>query len=144
MHLELEQAKEVILARVAELRGVSGAIDLDKPQAWFHSGQLEAWGKEERVIGVISGTQGGKSVFGPWWLLREIQRRGPGDYAIVGHHKTVFEIDPAPADLVDLVKELGPRINQLFQRMNPASGAEVLGLQAPKLRIGVWPGDGRA
>lgn len=60
------------------------------------------------------------------------------------HHKTVFEIDPAPADVVDMVLHLGPQINRLFQRMNPASGAEVLGLQAPKLRIGVWPGDGRA
>jgi hypothetical protein len=56
----------------------------NRPQDWFHAGQLEAWACCKRIVAVISGTQGGKSTFGPWWLLREMQRKGPGDYCIVG------------------------------------------------------------
>lgn len=83
--LKPEQAAEVILKRVREIRGVESLKDdYETPQDWFHEGQLEAWAAEERTIAVIAGTQGGKSTFGPWWLLREIQRKGPGDYCIVG------------------------------------------------------------
>lgn len=32
---------------------------------------------------VLAGTQGGKTVFGPLWLHREILQRGPGDYMVV-------------------------------------------------------------
>lgn len=32
---------------------------------------------------VTAGTQGGKTSFGPHWLYREIETRGPGDYLIV-------------------------------------------------------------
>ena len=60
------------------------------------------------------------------------------------HHKTIFEIDPAPPQLVAEVLQHGAQVNAWLAMMNPATGAEVLGLQAPKLRIGVWPGDGRA
>jgi hypothetical protein len=74
----IEQLRDGLLAEVRE------STDFQTAQDWFHDGQLEAWSKEERTVAVISGTQGGKSVFGPWWLLREIQRKGPGDYAIVG------------------------------------------------------------
>lgn len=49
----------------------------------FHRGQAQAWQSEKRFIGVIAGTQGGKTSFGPHWLYREIQRRGPGDYLVV-------------------------------------------------------------
>lgn len=48
-----------------------------------HAGQWRAWNSERRFIGVIAGTQSGKTSFGPHWLYREIQRRGPGDYLVV-------------------------------------------------------------
>ena len=61
-----------------------GRMDFESPRDWFHRGQLEAWNCVKQIILILAGTQSGKTVLGPWWLLREIQRRGPGDYAIVG------------------------------------------------------------
>jgi hypothetical protein len=48
----------------------------------FHPGQLRAWDSERRIVGVVAGSQSGKSSFGPHWLYREIQRCGPGDYLV--------------------------------------------------------------
>lgn len=52
-------------------------------QYHFHPGQIEAWNAAQRFVVVLSGTQGGKTTFGPPWLHREIQTRGPGDYLVV-------------------------------------------------------------
>ncbi len=49
----------------------------------FHPGQRRAWDSTRRVVAVIAGAQSGKSVFGPPWLHREIQRKGSGDYMVV-------------------------------------------------------------
>jgi hypothetical protein len=49
----------------------------------LHEGQLEAWESRARVTAVLAGTQGGKTSFGPPWLYREIQEKGPGDYFVV-------------------------------------------------------------
>jgi len=48
-----------------------------------HHGQWRAWQSERRIVAVLAGTQSGKTVFGPLWLYREIQRRGAGDYMVV-------------------------------------------------------------
>jgi hypothetical protein len=48
----------------------------------FHAGQQRAWRSRARFVCVLSGTQGGKTTFGPSWLHQEIQRRGPGDYLV--------------------------------------------------------------
>lgn len=48
----------------------------------FHAGQRRAWNETARWVVLLSGTQGGKTVFGPPWLYREMQRRGPGDYMV--------------------------------------------------------------
>lgn len=55
-----------------------GGLSLD-----FHPGQWQAWDSTARFVVVLAGTQGGKTSFGPHWLLREIQQQGPGDYLIV-------------------------------------------------------------
>lgn len=49
----------------------------------FHRGQWKAWDSTARFVIVLAGTQGGKTSYGPHWLYREIQRRGPGDYIVV-------------------------------------------------------------
>lgn len=49
----------------------------------FHKGQWKLWQSERRFLLALAGTQGGKTSFGPHWLYREIQRRGPGDYMVV-------------------------------------------------------------
>ena len=50
----------------------------------MHPGQRKAWESTKRFIAIIAGTQSGKTSFGPLWLLREIQLKGPGDYMAVG------------------------------------------------------------
>ena len=48
-----------------------------------HDGQWEALQATERFILILAGTQSGKTIFAPWWLLREIMMRGPGDYLFI-------------------------------------------------------------
>lgn len=54
-----------------------GILEID-----LHPGQARAWLSEKRFVTVSAGTQGGKTSFGPLWLYREIQNRGPGDYIV--------------------------------------------------------------
>jgi hypothetical protein len=63
----------------------------------LHSGQIAAWDATARIVAVISGTQGGKTSFGPWWLLREIQAHGPGDYLAVTATFDLFKLKMLPA-----------------------------------------------
>jgi hypothetical protein len=69
-----------------------------------HPGQWRAWNSERRFIAVIAGTQSGKTAFGPHWLYREIQRRGPGDYMVV---TPTFQL---------LEKKALPELRKLFER----------------------------
>jgi hypothetical protein len=62
----------------------------------FHPGQLRAWESEARFVAVLAGTQGGKTVFGPPWLWREIQRKGPGDYLVVTPTFQLLELKALP------------------------------------------------
>jgi len=48
----------------------------------FHPGQNEAWDSVARFVCILSGTQGGKTTFGPPWMYREIQASGPGEYLV--------------------------------------------------------------
>lgn len=72
-------ALAVAIPDVAEL-----SPDGDLSFAGFHEGQRQAYWSKARFTLVLAGTQGGKSVVGPPWLLRQIQERGPGDYMVVG------------------------------------------------------------
>ncbi len=56
----------------------SGALKMN-----MHPGQQRAWASSARFVAVTAGTQGGKTSFGPYWLLREMFRRGPGDALVV-------------------------------------------------------------
>lgn len=58
-------------------------VEGDKLVLDFHRGQWTAWDSLARFIVILAGTQGGKTSFGPHWLYREIQQRGPGDYMVV-------------------------------------------------------------
>ena len=63
--------------RLLSWRDASGEMCLN-----FHPGQLRAWDSQARVVLVLAGAQSGKTSFGPFWLAREIQRKGPGDYIV--------------------------------------------------------------
>ena len=62
----------------------------------YHPGQLEAMKRTERFILISAGTQGGKTIFEPWWLLREIRRCGPGDYLFATPSFTLMEKKALP------------------------------------------------
>lgn len=49
----------------------------------LHKGQRKLWNSTARFNAAIAGSQSGKTVLGPPWLHREIQRCGPGDYLVV-------------------------------------------------------------
>lgn len=53
------------------------------PEGW-HEGQRLAWAAWQTVVLVLAGRQSGKTIIGPPWMAREIQRRGPGDYGLNG------------------------------------------------------------
>jgi hypothetical protein len=61
-----------------------------------HPGQRRAWDSNRRFVVVLSGTQGGKTSFGPPWLQREIQARGPGDYMVVTPTFPLLELKALP------------------------------------------------
>lgn len=63
----------------------------------FHRGQARAWRSKRRIVAVISGTQGGKTTFGPHWLYRELQDRGPGDYIAATASYDLFKLKMLPA-----------------------------------------------
>lgn len=73
----------------------------------FHTGQQQAWKAQGRIIAVISGTQGGKTSFGPWWLWREITRCGPGDYLAVTATFDLFKLKMLPEMLEVFERVLG-------------------------------------
>ena len=59
---------------------------LDKSGFWRfkdHEGQRRIMASKKRFILMLAGTQSGKTVLGPWWLMREIAMQGRGDYLVV-------------------------------------------------------------
>lgn len=70
---------------------VNGKVTLN-----LHPGQTAAWDSDRRFIFVIAGTQGGKTSFGPWWLWREIQNCGMGDYLAVTATYDLFKLKMLP------------------------------------------------
>lgn len=62
----------------------------------LHYGQVKAWNSLKRIVAIISGTQGGKTSFMPSWLLREIKRKGTGDYLYVTPTFTLLDKKALP------------------------------------------------
>jgi hypothetical protein len=72
----------------------------------FHRGQSQAWLSNRRFIGVIAGTQSGKTSFGPLWLYREIQDRGIGDYIVATPTFALLEKKALPEFLTHFQRRL--------------------------------------
>jgi phage terminase large subunit-like protein len=62
----------------------------------LHPGQVRVWDSRARFVLMLAGTQGGKTSFGPWWLWREIERAGPGDYLAVTATYDLFKLKMLP------------------------------------------------
>ena len=65
----------------------------------FHPGQWKALNSIARFIVVLAGTQGGKTSFGPFWLLEEIAAKGPGDYLVVTPTYPLLKLKALPVFL---------------------------------------------
>jgi hypothetical protein len=61
-----------------------------------HRGQTQAWDSKRRFVFVIAGTQSGKTSWGPWWLKREMDLCGPGDYLAVTATYDLFKLKMLP------------------------------------------------
>lgn len=69
----------------------------DGSLSWFlHAGQMAALHCLARIILVLAGTQGGKTSFGPVWLLAEMQKCGPGDYIAASVSYPLFRLKMLP------------------------------------------------
>ena len=90
----------------------------------FHAGQTKAWDSEARFVFALAGTQSGKTSYGPWWLWREIQRCGGGDYLAVTASFDLFKLKMLPE--LKRVFEDTLRIGKYW------SGDRVIELRDPK------------
>lgn len=62
-----------------------------------HPGQARVWKSRKRFIVALAGKQGGKTTLAPWWLAREIQACGPGDYIAGTATYDLFKLKFLPA-----------------------------------------------
>jgi len=100
---------------------VDGEVKLN-----LHPGQVRAWDSDKRFTFVLAGTQSGKTCIGPWWLLREIQRCGPGDYLAVTANYKLFnrKMLPELLKVFDQILKIGRYwgSTQLIEIKNPETG----------------------
>lgn len=73
----------------------------------FHDGQRRAWNSARRYVAVFAGWRSGKTEIGPWWLLREIQRVGPGDYALIAPTFPLLDNKARPALKRAIIQAMG-------------------------------------
>ena len=98
-------------------------------QCDFHAGQRLAWKSRARFVCVLSGTQGGKTTFGPPWLQREIKWRGPGDYLVAAPTYRLLYVKALPefCGLFENAFQLGRFISQPVKRFEfSPSGLQAL------------------
>lgn len=62
----------------------------------LHAGQVRALRTRRRFVLVLAGTQGGKTSFGPYWLLEEMRAKGPGDYLVATPTFPLLELKLLP------------------------------------------------
>lgn len=73
----------------------------------IHEGQRKAWVTARRFIAIFAGWRSGKTEIGPPWLLREMQRMGAGDYAVIGPTYPIIDNKARPALKRFINKSLG-------------------------------------
>lgn len=73
----------------------------------LHPGQRKAWESECRIVAACAGWQSGKTTAAVWWLLREMQRRGPGDYVVLGPNYKLLDNAARPLMMQAIRKVFG-------------------------------------
>lgn len=62
----------------------------------LHRGQKRAYYSEARFTFVLAGSQAGKTSFGPWWLVKQIEEKKGGDYLAVTASYDLFKLKMLP------------------------------------------------
>jgi hypothetical protein len=110
----------------------------------FHRGQVEAWNSEARFVCILSGTQGGKTTFGPPWLYREIQAKGPGEYLVATPTFPLLYVKALPEFkfLFEKVLQMGRFIQTPIKRFefNRDGLRRIFGSQYPHNRTTIYFG----
>ncbi len=88
-----EQVAAAKPAALVELRETAAGLKL---RYNLHLGQARAWRSQARIVLVLAGSQSGKTSFGPIWLRREMQLRGPGDYLVAAPTYPLLELKLIP------------------------------------------------
>jgi hypothetical protein len=92
----------------------------------MHEGQLAAWSSDRRFVSILAGTQSGKTSFGPWWLAREIEARGAGDYLAITSTYDLFKLKMLPAlkEVFENVLKVGRYWSgdRIMELCDPATG----------------------
>lgn len=89
-----------------------------------HSGQYRTWNSTARFVLMLAGTQGGKTTFGPWWLKREIDRNGEGDYLAVTTNFDLFSLKMLP--------EMRKVFEEIFRIGKYWPGKRIIEIRDPK------------
>jgi hypothetical protein len=90
----------------------------------LHAGQLQAWSSIKRIVAIFAGWQSGKTVIGPHWLAREMQRRGPGDYAVIAPNYPLLDNKARP----ELIRVFGGMVRTSGNELHVTEiGCEMLG-----------------
>jgi hypothetical protein len=83
-------------AAAVKLSDVAEVTPSGKLRPLFHDGQRRAYWSDAKRTLVLAGTQSGKTCTGPWWLLRQMQKYGPGDYIVAGPELTLLRKKVVP------------------------------------------------
>lgn len=114
------------------------AVDGDSVHLYMHPGQWQAWESTARFVAVIAGSQGGKTSWGPFWLHREILRRGGGDWIAVTSSYDLFKLKMLPEirNIFEHVLDVGRywASDRVIELRNPEAGA----YQANKASDPMW------
>lgn len=89
-----------------------------------HPGQYRTWQSKARFVLMLAGTQGGKTTFGPWWLKREIDRQGEGDYLAVTTNFDLFSLKMLP--------EMRKVFEEIFRIGKYWPGKRIIEIRDPK------------
>lgn len=92
----------------------------------LHPGQRRTWDSKRRFVGMLAGSQGGKTVFGSPWLHREIAQKGAGDYLAVTANYDLLKLKMLPELLGYFEQDLGigrywagDRVIELAEDLSP-------------------------
>ncbi len=101
----------------------------------LHPGQSKAWASDARFLLILAGTRSGKTSFGPWWLWREIQRRGAGDYLVTAPTFKLLERAAVPYldDVFHVKLRLGKLVGGAYGhfRISPEGEIKLWGKKQP-------------